>query len=505
MDFDLIVVLIFSLLIPLVLLVIVAIYLQKLKNYKVDVLHKADELEDDLTLLQGISMEHVDDISLLFAGERYKDSFGEIWKKIVADSKNFFGGRWLPPLRQYFNPASLESPELLSLRSYNPAILTASVGGLAALVVYIYLSQSHSSLFAGLALIPAGIGLFAALFLANAAKELRSMQESLYQQLYDSLSRVVPVYENHNGVALLVEEMLSHESRLQESIDHFTESSKKMAETEFSAGICRSVREIMSEELTPPIVKASSTLQDLAENLDRRQMTGMENLADEFAGQVAEKLARHFDPLNAELVSLNRLMGRTKDFIQDSITVLQTSREQNIVLNEEITDSLKLMTIAKNDLANEMAQISDNIAVISETSAKMAKTFSGEEDALSEKIKEMSGTMRDATQVFAKGLKTSSESLEMASRLKIEQEKQYDELSLQISQIIVNLEELDTGIRASTTNFTTESSVYVNETLKSFDEGLAEVVERLIFTATSLRDAVDALPAALRKGSGKDF
>ena len=66
--------------------------------------------------------------------------------------------------------------------------------------------------------------------------------------------------------------------------------------------------------------------------------------------------------------------------------------------------------------------------------------------------------------------------------------------------VISELKEISETLRLSSKNFTQESAVYVNQTLKSFDQGLAEVVERLIFTASAIRDAVDALPVALRPG-----
>ena len=81
-----------------------------------------------------------------------------------------------------------------------------------------------------------------------------------------------------------------------------------------------------------------------------------------------------------------------------------------------------------------------------------------------------------------------------------EQGRQNDDLHERLSNLISELKEISETLRLSSKNFTQESAVYVNQTLKSFDQGLAEVVERLIFTASAIRDAVDALPVALRPG-----
>ena len=201
-----------------------------------------------------------------------------------------------------------------------------------------------------------------------------------------------------------------------------------------------------------------------------------------------------------ELDRLNHVMADTQSFVQSSINVLQTSRDENIALNKDIRDSLLLMGQAKNDLANEMLELSDNIRVVSESSKAMSKTYAGEEYGLSEKIKQLAISMESSTTVLSQNLQGSSEILQLIHEMQDEQGRQNDDLHERLSNLISELKEISETLRLSSKNFTQESASYVNQTLKSFDQGLAEVVERLIFTASAIRDAVDALPVALRPG-----
>lgn len=155
---------------------------------------------------------------------------------------------------------------------------------------------------------------------------------------------------------------------------------------------------------------------------------------------------------------------------------------------------------AKNDLANEMLELSDNIRVVSESSKAMSKTYAGEEYGLSEKIKQLAISMESSTTVLSQNLQGSSEILQLIHEMQDEQGRQNDDLHERLSNLISELKEISETLRLSSKNFTQESASYVNQTLKSFDQGLAEVVERLIFTASAIRDAVDALPVALRPG-----
>ena len=493
-----IIILCLVLVIPFFSIILSLIYLNRMARIKEDCLAQAEDWEADLREVRPNSMDNLEAVSKVIDQEE-DEILSQVWKDVLEDSQTFFKGRWLPPLESYLNPQAVEGPQLINLLSFRPPILFFSISILTATALWIYLRAMPTQFIPALALIPLAIGLASSLFLANSIQELRIVVDEKYQRIYRALSKALPIYNSQQGVALLVDEMLSHESELNDSIQRLEETTSKMATADFAQGISLSVRQIMSQEIAPPLRQASENLGDLARNLDQRQMTGMEKLAGDFSGQLSENLARHLGPLRQELMGLNQLMARTRDFIQESVTVLNSNREYNAKLNQEISQSLRLMTAAKNDLANEMSEVSQNAAIMSETSTKMSQSFAGKQEELASRIKDLDTAMRDALQVFSHGLKTSSASLELAGQLKQDQEQQFDEFSRQLSSLIVKLEEIDQGIKSSSASFTQESAKYVEETLQNFDQSLAEVVERLLFTASALRDAVDNLPASLKQ------
>lgn len=494
---DKIMVIIFGLALPLVLIVVTWLYLARIKRSQTNGEALLEELKNDLASLQGQDMANSGKIAELIAA-RQGEELSQAWAKLQAGAKACYQNRWFPPLEQQINPENLADAREENSLSYTPAILLAALGGLSSVLLYVYLNTVSSIYFTGVALLPLITSIPAALLLANAARVGIKQRDARYAKLCLLLSDLVPVYNTQNGIALLIDEMLAHETRLADSITEFQSSAAKMANADFSEGICRSVREIMSQEVAPPLAVASNSLADLARNLDQRQMNGMENLAKEFSTQLNQDLLSYLAPLHQELTALNRLMGRTKDFVEASIDTLESSRGQNQALNRDISESLKLMTMAKNDLANEMSSIADDVQVLSDTTNKMAKAFAGEEDVLSDRIRDLSQVTKEALGIYSNGLQNAASSLKMASELKAEQAEQHEEISIQLSKLITQLEEIDASLRTSASNFTQESHTYVNRTLQSFDEGLADVVERLIFTASALRDAVDALPEAMK-------
>lgn len=484
---------------PLVLVICGFIYQRKISAARAALADATEELSSHLEKMENCSMEHLPDVTEAIEALGQK-RLSSAWQALKRASVLRYGGRWMPPLDGLSISENFISAEARSALSYSPSITIASLGLLSALFLYLFITISALGFQPALALIPLVFACIIAAVLANGSFELRHELLQAQQGFRTQICEVLPVYDDNRGAALLVESLAEHEQRVNESFRDFQGIAQKMADADFGSGIYKAVSRIMKDEISPPIRQSANVLADLATHLDQRQMQGMESLAGTFSASVAASLARELNPLKMELDRLNHVMADTQSFVQSSINVLQTSRDENIALNKDIRDSLLLMGQAKNDLANEMLELSDNIRVVSESSKAMSKTYAGEEYGLSEKIKQLAISMESSTTVLSQNLQGSSEILQLIHEMQDEQGRQNDDLHERLSNLISELKEISETLRLSSKNFTQESASYVNQTLKSFDQGLAEVVERLIFTASAIRDAVDALPVALRPG-----
>lgn len=493
----------FVIVVPLFLILVSTIYILRINKQKQEMQSRTENLEKAMRELPALNTDNLEQLDFIFTNES-DERLNRAWQDLRADSLRLYEDKWLLHPQDYLNEIRTESEKTLNLISFRPVVLVFSIALLSAVLLYTYF-KNNLEYDKAWALVPLAVGIVSALFIYNAIIELRFLMQNKYRRIYSAISKTVPVYDSHQGLSLLIDKMLKHESSLDASINEFKHSAEKMADSDFSEGICKSVRSIMNQEVTPPIARAGRVLSDLAVNLDQRQMSGMENLSHEFSNQLAANLSQHLQPLQTELSSLNQLVQDTRAYITSSVNVLNNNREHNIQLNKEISESLRLMTLAKNDLANEMSDLSQHVSIMSETGTAMSRAFSGEENNLAERIKDLSISLDHALEVFSEGLKGSSESIEMAGKLKLEQEKQYESVNTQLSRLITNIEELDRSIRNSGNKFTQKSDLYVNETLKAFDEGLAEVVERLIFTTSALREAVESLPRSLENRARKDI
>lgn len=487
--------------VPLILVIIAIAWLSRARRNKKRRLEEMEKFEEQMNLFVDCEMANLEEVQAAlasFASPGLDNAFDSLCK----DSDRRFNGEWMPPLAPLLSQSQQEDGPFYQADATVPAISIAFLGLLSGLFTYLYIRAEALNYVNALAFVPVLISLCAAAYLLHEGNELSQVKAQLVARLRLALTRALPIFNDHAGISRLIGEMTAHESAIDKRLDEFNKSAERLASGDFSEGICTSVRSIMSQEVAPPITQASKTLGDLAQNLDRRQMTGMEQLSGQFSHSVTKALAQHLEPLRRELQVMNQLMGQTHHFVQSNIQILEKSRDENIRLNHEISESLKLMTLAKNDLANEMLELTDNMRVVSATSEKMAASYAGEEASLSEKIKQLSASLEASLNTLSRGLDESSSALQLAANLRQDQKEQHDSYAEKLDRVSEELNEITETLRVTGKNFTQESATYVNQTLKSFDNGLAEVVERLIFTASAIRDAVDALPVALR--SGKD-
>ena len=181
---------------------------------------------------------------------------------------------------------------------------------------------------------------------------------------------------------------------------------------------------------------------------------------------------------------------------------METSRQQNIELNTQIHEAIELLTKSKEDMVKEIGDIRGHIALIGVTTEKMAALYTGEEADLAAHINQLAAQLQNYAIRLDTSVGESSKALLAAAQLA---ERQDEAGSIWLDRLDSQLDRLaDLGriISDNTTNFTKETADFVRKSLDEYDAGLAEVIERLTFTTTEIRDAVDALPQALRPGIG---
>ncbi len=470
---------------------------------------KAVEAKDRMTeaesLVRGEDLEGsvADQVAQAFSASESEAlrGFGE---QMAALSVNHYEGRLLPDPAPVLKTRDLFQPATAHWTGRFFALISLSAGVLwliLALFIFLWAGQPVRLIPPALAtfLLTALCGLFLLWYSGRSTRQI----EREGDRFVELLAGRFPIFTDRAGVALLVSEMIGYGEKIRSEVNAFSGLAAELAKGEFAEGINQSVRTIMSQEVVPVLNESNYALTDLARSLAGKQEQGMASLADSFSDAVARALAIHLSPLPDKLQTLYQVAEHSADMMQESATTMERAREEGLAVTRDVQETLRLMALAKNDIADEMAAISDNLEILGASTEKMTALYAGAETNLATHIDRLTDQLRAHSDRLGEGILESAKSIEASVKMSSAQNKNAAILLERLDEQLNTLEALGRQITDNTIHFTKESGGFVSKTLEEFDVSLAEVVERLTFTTAEIRDAIDALPAVIRGGGGQ--
>ncbi|HZK29499.1 MAG TPA: hypothetical protein VFD19_04710 [Clostridia bacterium] len=459
----------------------------------------ADDAVESLSTSKKEHMLPADAIVHAFSNSD-EDRFKQFADLLSKSAHMYCEGRLLPEPAPILASLGLFQTTRVKARSKLFAWTCFAIGGFGTVLLVSLRTLLNISFDLWLIMLPLLVfGIACSLFLLWHENKTVHFVDDEQNRLIAGLSLFAPVLRERLGVAVLVSEIISYGEKMRHEVEVFSRLAEELTAGEFAEGINTSVRRIMSEEIAPPLQEANHALTELAISLAQKQEQGMGELSDFFSESVARSLAVHLAPLPDKLQILHLVAEHSADMMEEAKIAMEQSRAENKEISLDTHEALRLMALAKNDLADEMASISESLELIGASTDKMTALYSGEQTNLAFHINRMAEQLRIYSEKLDLGIVESSKAIEASVKISASQNKNALLLLDRLNEQLGALEDVSRQISENTTHFTKESSSYVVKTLDEFEANLAEVVERLTFTTAEIRDAVDALPPAIRR------
>ena len=464
------------------------------------------------------------------------ESFSQAFERMQADCDDLYQERWLPDPRHYLNADTLLTPSGRNSLSWRPAasLLAAGLlGGMVSVLVQQIIPPPHAEMALALIMLPLITGTALSILMAAQSRYIRSLLDHQLQALDVSIGRSLPVFNDQSGVASLVDSFLEYDRQMKDSLENFSTTAAKLGDSDMVDGIRRSIEQVLTESVAPPIQQSAAMLGRLATELTNRQENGMQDLAARFATALSSELAAHMQPVNKEIAQMGSLMTDVRNYIEYAMRALETVRQQSQVLLDDTRTSIQQSGEVRASMAADFTRMDDQIRQITESTSQMAALYQGNEQNLAGSLQtfgvQLDQNSRKLGDLVHEAIQSSTEARLSAEGQQIHagqylaaMQNQIDQLTGQLGKdlnrlieqirletgsialhtadIGARLGQLDGTLRKTLDDFTRSSGQYVQETLGQFDTGLAEIVERLGETALEIQNAVDDLPSALRQG-----
>lgn len=519
---------------PVLLLIITLAALVLAARSRQQIEKASSALMNGLSELNHRDMANLPKLSAIF-DQLPQKHLGRQFHLMAADSQVLYENRWLADPADYLQPRQiLPASGAGSLSARLPATLMSVglLGTLAALLLTRQYDVPQPFSIPVLVLTPliSALALSLLLFVTTRDQGLR-VQDTL-QGMYRQIGLYVPVYGSQAGLSLLIDQFMRYDRSMHESLEHFTATAGRLAESDMAEGIQRSVEQVLLESVAPSIRESTTVLHQLSEELIKRQEAGMQDLAARFAEALSAEIAAHLHPVNREITQMTSLMRDVKNYVDYAMRALETVRQESDHLLKDTRSALQQMVEARTALSTDFAAARGYLDQMSVTTGRMAELQDSQENGLSATIQTLSEQLSRHSQTLHEQVQTATAAVLSAQQSANQQTENADaqiqqigdqvqrlndgltrtieQLLQQVSQesgavathaqeIGQELTALNQTLSLSLNDFSQESARYVQDTLHSFDVSLAELVRRLSQATIEIRDAVDALPAALKQ------
>ena len=520
--------------IPVALLITAVIYMVIARKTVNKVRDFQDQLSAKLQSLESRQIENLTHISNVFQ-QAGLPLIRKQFQKMEQDSDVLYDGRWLPNPDLYLSSEQVFSTIQSSSLSLRPSARLLSVGLLGSLISLLMQSQYPASgQIPAIALIlaPAAVGLALSLILLSESMYGIGQIKSFSIDMKRLLESRLPVFSDQAGLGLMIDQFMSYDRDMNTSLKAFNETAVRLTESDMADGIRRSVEQVLLDSVAPAVQESSAVLKKLADELVHRQERGMQELAGQFASALTSDMAAHLKPVNKEIAQMSSLMTDVRNYIEYAMRALDTVKEESKQLLADTQTALQQMAQARGHLSEDFGKAGQQLQLLTSATSHMADIQQNNEQGLAKSIEQLSLQLASHSDAMETLVEQAASAMQQAQASAADQQSSAEEhianMSGHVSQlsrelgdkISLLLEQVDTetssvaknaaeiGARLGTLNetlaqslndFSRESADYVHSTLQAFDSNLAELVRRMTQATVEIRDAVDALPAALQQ------
>lgn len=503
----------FWLLLAAVCLVIVGVSVYLLiqsKKFHQSFLQTISAITESLGTLERCRIENLEAIRDDVRSEQYP-LITAVGEKLISDSDRLYQGKWIGDPTPLLKRERVLTRSQYRLSSAELPVQVLAVSVLAtSLFLLIGLSGTHNrNLIIQISFLPALFGAVGALLLFFRAYRSRQNLDRSLTHLAETITEKVPVFRELAGTAALIESFFRYDRRMADSISRLSSTVEAFTKNEMAKRIADNVRQVMEEQVSPPLQAASHALGDLAEELSRRQQDGMRELAEAFTAELSQALEEHLSPFYKEIAVLTQDLYEANKQSEAALSTMENYKQQSLDLQKMIEVSLNDLAESSRHWNNNLDGQQQSLEKLSEVSAKLADLQSGSEHNLTqelgllrEKFSDVQDSLYEVMQALhLENQKTSKlvqdmsehsdETLSGMSRLTGLLVDQTSNIERQNTALTASLSSLEEGLNQSVSFFSSEMLKSVNRTLDEFDDGLAELSKRLSNTTAEINDAVN--------------
>lgn len=506
----------------LVLLIINISYLSSNKLFTAQIVARLTRVSHLINQIEACQIENISLIRNVIADEGY-NLLLESFDIFVHDSQKLYQNqKWTLDPKLYIN-----SNYLLSNSQYNSlhnaiAFKQLAIGLLISafsLIIPLSLTVENSTKILPFSILPALISLaFFCLFYHKNANYRYEIENNM-AKLAQTIMHRVPVYSSVVTSAMMVNAFVDYDKQMSKAVQRLSNSVSAMLSRDMVHAISDTVKLSLEESFGPAINESHQLLHDLSLQITERQEKSMAVLAETFTEQLGKTMASKLNPfyqqVNAYVVNLNMMSEELTKILSELSKIQVRNQEMDNKFNLHLQ---QLQAAQQNFLENTDKLSSCELKVVESCQELIKLQGTGEESLLSH-VKHFSEQLAQFSASISKQLNQNADEADnnrafvdrMINNQKkfMENYQSLTETNLSAGQALTRqadfinrqLEALSAQFQNTIGQFSQHMQNSVRQNLEIFDEGLAEINDRL---STSVSEIKQILPKESLNKDGEE-
>ena len=299
--------------------------------------------EDSIRLHQGCHIENLPLISEIFEASSRKLAYA--YDKMIQVSVDFHQKRWIPNPSDFITVDTvLDAKTVKRVKGYG--FLYFFFLGLfiscATILsgMYFFDTEEKMSACLALALLPLFLCvLFTVLFYIAKMQNMTAI-ENFIKSLVQTLSRKLPVFNDYNGLALLINQFLDYDRNMTKSVDRFSEQIDHFDIDGLTTAVTASIEKTLLESVAPSIERATNAIVTLSNDVIEKENAGMKDLALKFSTALSDELSYQLEPLIKQICEVANTLSNSKEYLDIASKSLDAYKQNALELQSITSKTL---------------------------------------------------------------------------------------------------------------------------------------------------------------------
>jgi hypothetical protein len=209
--------------------------------------------------------------------------------------------------------------------------------------------------------------LFTVLFFIEKNQNAEIISTSI-NSLVQTLSRKLPVFNDYNGLALLINQFLDYDRNMTKAVDRLSEQIDHFVVEGLTTAVTTSIEKTLMDSIGPSIERATDAIVTLSTDVVEKENAGMKDLALNFSTALSSELSYQFEPMIKQISEVAGTLSDSKSYLDIATKSMEAYKQNALELQTLTSRTLVDYETSKESFSKDIHDIAESFVQFGQAS-----------------------------------------------------------------------------------------------------------------------------------------